>query len=232
MSHAIREFGSLRARVVGDLEAPSQPVVVLLHGFGAPGDDLVSLHRALRVPAGSRFVFPEAPLELGPEYLGGRAWWPIDFEERMRRRARGDFGLDETPAGLAEANQRLGELLAEVRGQLKPSKLVLGGFSQGSMLAMDVALRSTAPLDGLVLLSTTILARAAWTERFAQRRGVPVFMSHGKHDPILPFFIADELRQQLEAERFDVTWQPFHGGHEIPLEVLEGASVFLGRVLG
>ena len=54
----------------------------------ALGDDLVALSGVLDMPKGTRFVFPEAPLQLPPEYMGGRAWWWIDLEARMRRRAR------------------------------------------------------------------------------------------------------------------------------------------------
>lgn len=66
-------FGSLRVRITGgaDREGGGDgPAIVLLHGFGAPGHDLVGLWRTLRVPEGTRFVFPEAPLSLGPAYMG------------------------------------------------------------------------------------------------------------------------------------------------------------------
>jgi phospholipase/carboxylesterase len=57
----------------------SGPVVVLMHGFGAPADDLVSLWRVIDVPREVRFVFPAAPLEPAEfAAYGGRAWWPID----------------------------------------------------------------------------------------------------------------------------------------------------------
>ena len=63
------------------------PVVVLLHGFGAPGDDLASLWRVLRAPTGTRFVFPEAPLSLEAMGMpGARAWWMIDMMRLQRMR--------------------------------------------------------------------------------------------------------------------------------------------------
>src|SRR6185369_8839181 len=67
------------------------PLVVLLHGFGAPGDDLVPLFRQLDVPREVRFAFPAAPLDLrtlGAGYAGGRAWWMIDVAA-LDARARG-----------------------------------------------------------------------------------------------------------------------------------------------
>jgi phospholipase/carboxylesterase len=67
-------YGGLRVRVTGGRDrrgGGDGPLVVLMHGFGAPGDDLVPLARGLDVPSEVRFAFPEAPLDLGPEADGG-----------------------------------------------------------------------------------------------------------------------------------------------------------------
>jgi phospholipase/carboxylesterase len=214
--------------------AGSGPVVVLLHGFGAPGDDLVSLWRTLRAPAGTRFVFPEAPLELGGGYANGRAWWLIDLEARVRREMQGmPPNPREVPEGLESARAKVVALLGELAGVLEapPAKVVLGGFSQGAMLSLDVALHSSHPLAGLVLLSGTHIAADEWTTRYERRRGLPVFMSHGKGDELLPFAVAEGLRDQLQAHGLPVEWLPFRGGHAIPWEVLDAAGAFLGRVI-
>jgi phospholipase/carboxylesterase len=58
---------------------------------------------------------------------------------------------------------------------------------------------------------------------------VPVFMSHGKGDPVLPFQIADDLHGLLRAAHHEVTWVPFAGGHEIPAPVLSQLHSFLAR---
>lgn len=232
----LMSLGGLSARITGGTDgngAGAGPVVVLLHGFGAPGDDLVPLGRVLGGPAGARFVFPVAPLDLGPMYAGGRAWWPIDFEDRLRRRMQGDHGEQDVPPGLPEARAQLTALLDEVVEKLAPpaGKIVLGGFSQGSMLALDVALHGAHALAGLVLLSTTHLAATEWAARFEARRGLPVFMSHGKQDELLPFAVTDKLRGVLESNGWQVEWVPFLGGHGIPQNVVDGASAFLIRVL-
>ena len=83
-------------------------MVVLLHGFGASGDDLVPLWPALQVSREVRFVFPEAPLaprELG----GGRAWWPIDLVALQVERARGQRSdrSQQEPEGLQAAREHL-----------------------------------------------------------------------------------------------------------------------------
>jgi phospholipase/carboxylesterase len=233
----LTKLGDLDARIAGgsDREGGGDgPVVVLLHGFGAPGEDLVPLWRVLAAPSGTRFVFPAAPIDLGPQYMGGRAWWHIDLEERMRRQALGEKrDLSEVPEGLDAARGQVEALLDDVERTLRPptGKMVLGGFSQGAMLALDTAVRSVRPLAGLVLLSGTHVAANEWAKRFDARRGLPVFMSHGQSDEILPFAVSDGLRATLGEHGLAVEWVPFRGGHGIPPNVVEGTSAFLRRVL-
>jgi phospholipase/carboxylesterase len=233
----LAKLADLDARITGGTDregAGSGPVVVLLHGFGAPGDDLVSLWRTLRVPAGTRFVFPEAPLHLGMKYGNGRAWWWLDLEARMRRQALGDkWEITDVPEGLDAAREKVDAFLDAVESTLHPppGKVVLGGFSQGAMLSLDVALRSSRALAGLVLMSGTHLAAREWAARFERRRGLPVFMSHGQTDELLPYAVADRLAATLASNGLTVEWLPFRGGHGIPGNVVDGVSAFLQRVL-
>ncbi len=143
-----------------------------------------------------------------------------------------------------------------MRFQIAPERLVLGGFSQGAMLALDVALhyfsatgvagprsatgvagprsatgagpRATKPA-ALLLMSGTLLAEAEWGPRMAALAGVPVVLSHGKADQLLPFEIAELLRDRLSDAGAVVEWVPFVGGHEIPRAVLGAAATLLAR---
>jgi phospholipase/carboxylesterase len=233
----LTRFGDLDARITGGTDREGSgdgPVVVLLHGFGAPGDDLVPLWRSLGAPPGTRFVFPEAPIDLGPNAMGGRAWWPLDLEEHMRRQALGkrrDTAL--VPEGVDVARAQMNSLLDEVERTLHPhaGKLALGGFSQGAMVALDVALHSSRALAGLVLLSGSLIAAGEWATRYESRRGLPMFMSHGQQDEILPFAISEELRDLLTSHGIPVEWLPFRGGHGVPPSVVSAVAGFLNRVL-
>ena len=156
------ELAGLTVRLAGgtDCEGGGDgPLVVLLHGFGAPGDDLASLWRVVDAPRGTRWAFPAGP-EAVPIEPGRRAWWFIDIERRLLAAERGELESlsREVPLGMTEARARVTALLDEIDARLKPSKLVLGGFSQGAMLACDVALRSERALAGIALLSGTLLA--------------------------------------------------------------------------
>jgi phospholipase/carboxylesterase len=234
----VTNIADLRVRLAGgtDREGGGDgPVVVLLHGFGAPGDDLAPFWRTLRAPTGTRFVFPEAPIELGGGYgNAARAWWHIDLEARMRRQAEGrPPDPRDIPDGLDDARAKVDALLRELASamQAPPARVVLGGFSQGAMLSLDVALRLQHSLAGLVLMSGTLIAADEWRTRYGGRRGLPLFMSHGRNDEILPFPVSEALRDELDSSGMPVEWLPFRGGHGIPWEVQEGVSAFLRRVL-
>jgi phospholipase/carboxylesterase len=201
--------------------------VVLLHGWGAEGDDLVPLARALGGP-GLRFIVPAAPL---PHPQGGRMWWALDLERRRQAIARGEERklAREEPPGLAPARAKVQALLRWVRDRYRPRVLVVAGFSQGAMLATDVALAADPPVDRLAALSGTFLAEPAWRARMQQARRKPaVLLSHGRDDAILPFAASERLRQVLVEAGFDVTWVPFDGGHTIPPEVITRLKAFLG----
>jgi phospholipase/carboxylesterase len=211
------------------------PAVVLLHGFGAPGDDLAQLGESMAGPPGTRWFFPAAPLTI-PNGVGeSLGWWMLDLERRQRDSSSGRARAiaQEIPTGLREARERVIALLHELTGRyrLEPEHAILGGFSQGAMLACDVVLRTTAPWAGLVLLSGALLAQEEWQPLMPKRRDLDVFMSHGHHDPILPAVGAEQLRCLLVGAGLRVEWHDFAGGHEIPECVLDRLGAFLHRAL-
>ncbi len=230
----LSEVGPLRVRrvVIGAKPADnsSGTTVVLMHGFGAPGDDLVGLAHEHDAPAGTTFLFPEARHDLAavmgmPVYGGARAWWMIDMERMQRAIARGEMRdlRRENPEGLALAREQVIAML----DALPSERLVLGGFSQGAMLATDVALHTSRPLAGLVLLSGTLLAEDVWRPRLASRAGLEVFQSHGTEDPILPYSLAEQLRSALLDAGMRVRFRSFVGGHGIPPEVMRDLAAWL-----
>ena len=89
LSKSVRTFGTLKCNVIQSdaLDEARNGLVILNHGFGAPGDDLVDIGAMLldcseMIATGFRIVFPEAPVDLGPMGMpGGRAWWPINMAQ-------------------------------------------------------------------------------------------------------------------------------------------------------
>lgn len=210
--------------------------LVLLHGFGAPGDDLFGLADMIRTAPGTTLVFPEALHDLaelaGPMYGGARAWWMIDFAKLEVAIATGAIRdlPNEIPEGLDEARASMIAFLDALEREegISLDRLVLGGFSQGAMLSMDVALHSERKVGGLVLLSGSYIAEREWKPRMGARKGTPVFQSHGVTDPILPFAVAERLRDELTTAGLSVEFHRFPGGHAIPPGVMDE----LGRWLG
>lgn len=215
------------------------PMLVLMHGFGAPGTDLVPLARQLSLGASVRFAFPAAPLALSPglpEDQSGRAWWHIDMVELQRALMLRDFTTltSRVPDGLAEARQRVLALLDALEADfgVTREKLVLGGFSQGAMLATDVTLHAERPPAGLAILSGSLIAKDDWLPRMKARAGLPVLQSHGRSDPVLGYDIAEMLRNELISAGLDVEFVAFNGGHGIPDGALGGLGRLLARATG
>jgi phospholipase/carboxylesterase len=234
------KLGPLTVRIAGgaDREGGGDgPVLVLMHGFGAPGTDLVPLFRALRVAPEVRFVFPAAPLVLDPRAPAGsapRAWWMIDML-RLQTMRTGPQALElarETPAGLAAAREAVNAMLAALATELNAplERVVLGGFSQGAMLACDVALRAERAPAGLVLLSGAPICEQDWRGLAPKRSGLRVLQSHGRADPVLPFVGAEWLCELLREGGLAVDFVPFSGGHGIPDGVLDRLGPFVDAV--
>jgi len=232
------QLGGLKARLTGGQDGQGGgrgPLLILLHGFGAPGDDLVSLAEVTDAPTGTRWLFPEAPLSLSMGFGDARAWWIIDMARIQADRAAGrvrDLSM-EIPKGLALAREQLGTFLKELPRHLPVDfrKTVIGGFSQGAMLTCDAVLQTDYPFAGLVQLSGNLLAQPVWGPLMSKRRGLAVFQSHGLHDDILPYIGAERLRDALNKSGLAIDWHSFRGGHEIPEPVLRQLGDFMTRVL-
>lgn len=231
--------GGLKVRLRGGSDGQgggTGPVVMLLHGFGAPGDDLVPLADVIDVPAGTRWLFPEAPLSLNMGFGDSRAWWIIDFARIQDDRAAGrirDLSV-EIPQGLALARERMLAFLQELPGQLSIDykNMIIGGFSQGAMLTCDAVLHTDYPFAGLIQLSGNLLAKEVWAPLMQKRKGLSVFQSHGMQDDILPHVGAERLRDALHQSGLGVEWHSFRGGHEIPESVLRRLGPFITKALG
>jgi phospholipase/carboxylesterase len=232
------KVGGLDVRITGGTDGQgggSGPLVILLHGFGAPGDDLVSLADVLHVPAGTRFVIPEGPLSLSFGPRDARAWWLIDMARIAADQAAGRIRdlSNEIPKGLAPARETMLAFRKEIEQTFgaDPRKTVLGGFSQGAMLSCDLMLRTAQPYAGLIQLSGTLLATQEWTPLLQKRKGLPVFQSHGMQDELLPYVGAEKLRDTLTHAGLSVEWHSFRGGHEIPRAVLQRLGPFITKVV-
>jgi len=220
--HLVR-FGALDA-----IEYPSPDkdalTAVCLHGYGADMRDLAPLAPEIPVTRPVRWIFPDAPEVLD---WGGRAWFPIDvaaFEEAQRTGRPRDLS-GGAPVGMAEARQELQALLEDLDVPL--NKLVLMGFSQGAMMAVDLALRSAQAPAGVAILSGTMVDKKHLAALAPKRQGLPFFQSHGSVDPILGFAQALELEKELKSAGWKGGLRRFEGGHGIPPEIVPELGAWL-----
>jgi len=224
-------LGPLQTRIVGDAKAVGGTVVVLFHGYGAPGDDLVPVARELDVDPSTRFVFPAAPIDLQPGFgMGGpRAWWHIDMaalEDALARGRQREF-LSDVPVGMKEARELACALLDEVDKTMQPTRMILGGFSQGAMLATSITLETDRKVDGLIAWSGTYLCEQIWKPRMHLRAGLRTLHTHGTHDPLLPHALAEKLAHDMKEAGVNAEFVSFRGQHQVPPIALQRAEALL-----
>lgn len=199
--------------------------VILLHGFGADASDLYPLADFLDPDEQYNFYFPEAPVEvpIGGGIMG-RGWFPISVRDL-------ETGIDFTrvrPPGMDASR----DLVYDLVFNLNSDKLVLGGFSQGAMVATEVAIENPGDVEGLVLLSGALLDQENWTKKAVSLKGKKFIQSHGVQDQVIPFKAAQGLYDMLKGAGLEGPLLAFNGGHEIPQPVLMKTKEFIANALG
>jgi phospholipase/carboxylesterase len=148
----------------------------------------------------------------------------VDDAARAARLAAGGGDLHRAcPPGRAAARAVVLAAAQALRARAPGRPLVVAGFSQGALLALDGALMepSLAPA-ALVLWSACRLADDEWAPRLPRLLGTSVDQLHGRADPNLPLAAGEALRDALVAAGARVRWASFDGGHEIPLQAWVG----------
>ena len=217
--------------------APPRSLVILLHGYGSNGADLISLAPYWRgVLPGAAFVAPNAP-EPCPGAPDGYQWWSITSFDPSPPPFTGEgdrAAVEGAPraAGAARAAPILEAFIdAELARQgLDDSRLALVGFSQGTMMALQVGPARPWALAGIVGYSGMLADEAALAATVSRP---PVLLIHGDSDPMIPLSNFSEAKAALTREGFSVESHVSHGlGHSIDGVGLQLGARFLERVLG
>lgn len=209
--------------------APNPTVsVIWLHGLGADGNDFVPIVRELDLtgcPA-IRFVFPHAPtmpVTINNGYVM-RAWYDILGTDIARR---------EDEAGLRKSQLLVEQLIAQEKSRgIAADRIVLAGFSQGCAMALQTGLRHPEKLAGLLCLSGYLPIHATLAqERHESNHDTPIFLAHGRSDPIIPIDRAEKSRDMLQALGYQVEWHDYPMPHSVCEEEIDDIGVWLKRVL-
>jgi phospholipase/carboxylesterase len=195
--------------------------IVALHGRGTNEHDLLPLIEALALNE-VLVIAPRAPLPFDPRGLmGGFAWYEI--------------GQEGTPH--QQTFQASVELLRRFLGEIKavypvnPERLVLLGFSQGTVIAYASALLDPGSVRGVAALSGYIPQKSGLSLRLRQLNGFPVFISHGAYDEVIPVDFARESAELLRDAGADVVYHEYLMGHEVRSETLRDLSVWMKKLL-
>ena len=202
--------------------------VVVLHGLGADGNDFVPIVQELDLSAIGpvRFVFPHAPTR--PVTINGgyvmRAWYDILGVDLDRR---------EDEPGLRASQAAVDALIAnQVERGVPASRIVLAGFSQGCAMTLLTGLRHGERLAGLAGLSGYLpLAAATAAERSGANQGVPIFLAHGRADPIVPYSRGVAARDALIALGHPVEWHDYPMQHSVCAQEIADLNRWLLGVL-
>jgi phospholipase/carboxylesterase len=197
-------------------------LVILIHGYGSNGYDLISLARMMQ-PAlpHAAFVAPNAPSQI-PRMAAAHQWWPIET-----------FSMSERAAGAAAAAPALKAFIThELEEAALPSdRLLLVGFSQGTMMALHVGLRRPEPIAGIVGISGMLVAPERLEAEIRSRP--PVLLIHGTQDDVVPFHSMDLASAALTACGVAVETHVSPGaGHSVGQDGLAAATAFAVRLLG
>lgn len=178
----------------------SVAMIVALHGWGANARDLTSLAPAFNLPD-YQFVFPDAPLN-HPQVPGGKMWYDLQGNDSK---------------GLLESRQLLKEFLLSLESStgVPLSRTILGGFSQGGAMTLDVGL--TLPLAGLICLSGYLHSMSPVVGSVLP----PVLIVHGTQDSVVPVSAAIRARDSFTAWGASVQYHEFPMGHEIKPEIVD-----------
>ncbi len=206
-----------------------QSAVIWLHGLGADGSDFVPIVHELDLAgcAPIRFIFPHAPtmpITVNNGYVM-RAWYDI---------VSFDFNQREDETGVRRSQALVVALIARERARGVPSeRIVLAGFSQGCAMTLQTGLRYPERLAGLLGLSGYMpLWATVAAERHGANHDTPIFLAHGRLDPVVPFRAGEQTRELLRNFGYAVEWHEYAMQHEVCREEIADIGEWLRRILG
>jgi phospholipase/carboxylesterase len=186
--------------------------VIWMHGLGADCWDFVPIVKELGLPSELplRFIFPQAPTR--PITInGGHAmpgWYDISMAELERK--PDEKGVRDSQAAIDEIIQR------EISRGVASDKIILTGFSQGGAIALQVGLRQTQPLAGILALSTYLtLNDSLGAEKSIANANIPILMAHGTQDNVVPLTLARTSSAQLQSHGYKVEWREYAMQHAV-----------------
>ena len=213
--------GNQETEIIIESSEPTQQVVIWMHGLGADGNDFVPIVEELDFPKkpATRFIFPHAPVM--PVSINGgmmmRAWYDILQADLTRR-------VDME--GIMASVERIAHLLAsENQKGIPVENIVLAGFSQGGVIALQTALHLNLQLAGVMALSTYLPLRDSIDNHHKQN----IFLAHGVDDGVVPYNEALSSLDWLREHDHAVEWHNYPMMHSVCIEEIADISSWLSK---
>ena len=201
-------------------------VVIWLHGLGADGHDFEPIVPELKLPESMhvRFIFPHAPIR------------PVSINDGEEMRAWFDFVPHSETAGSDDIEISAGQIEAlitrECERGIPSERILLAGFSQGGVIALQTALRYPSRLAGVLALSTYLHDFSKTEQEMHDANlAIPIMIAHGTQDPMIPIMRSATSRENLIRLGYDVRWFDYPMGHQVCLEEVEEISRFFQELL-
>jgi phospholipase/carboxylesterase len=209
-----------------EITPATQPIgsVILLHGLGADGNDFSPLVSELHLPSSIplRFIFPNAPLQavtINNGYIMP-AWYDI-LSMDMNQRA------DQN--GIVASIKELEKIIAHERTLGIPAeKIVLAGFSQGSVIALLTGLNFSQKLGGILVMSGYLPSPTPALN--AANTNTPIFMAHGKQDPVIPYQFGLSSYDTLKNFGLNINWHSYQMAHSVCEKEIRDISAWLCEI--
>ncbi|MGR9107511.1 MAG: alpha/beta hydrolase [Gammaproteobacteria bacterium] len=202
--------------------SPADSCVIWLHGLGASGHDFEPVVPYLGLPdsLALRFVFPHAPeraVTVNQGYVMP-AWYDI-VELSINRR------IDH--AGIRDSVELIHELLEyEIESGIPAERIILAGFSQGGVIALEGGLQFRPKLGGIIGLSTYLADKLS-----VPPGDLPIFLGHGWSDPVVPFVLGQQARDTLVQQGYPVEWHQYPMEHSVSMDEIRDIGAWISERL-
>ncbi|MFC3123181.1 alpha/beta hydrolase [Agaribacter flavus] len=214
--------------VVQAAQGTHQATVIWLHGLGDSGHGFAPIAPELKLDPslGVKFIFPHAPtrpvtINNGMEM---RAWYDI---KSMDMESRADVG------GVKESASLVTQVVEqEIASGIPSNKILIAGFSQGGVIALELGTRFDKPLAGIVALSTYMCApQNLQMEKHSANQSIPILCCHGQQDEVVPLFLGRAAYQVLIENGYKVTWKEYMMQHNVCLPEIKDIAAFISEQL-
>jgi phospholipase/carboxylesterase len=197
------------------------PVLILLHGYGSSENDLISLAKSLD----ERFI----TFSLRAPFNGrevGYSWYELSFRPNKK-----------LSCNYNEAKQSEAKILSFISNacsayKADSTKVFLLGFSQGAIMAYDIAIKNPKKIAGIMALSGRMLEETRKIKVDADAKNVKYFIAHGKQDNIIDVAEADSANTYLKSKEInDLTYKKYEIPHSLSGDEFNDIKAWLKKAL-